>query len=406
VVSAVPRLAYLWGEDAYGIERAVAAFAARLADELGAMDVWRSDPDDGAEDATTSGASGSAARRRARQLEEIELRLATMPLFGGGTLVVVRQPGSLVAEAGARERLSSLVAAVPEGNALCFSDLVGSDGKLPATRAVLRDAVAAAGGLVQELNVPTRERMDAWLTARAGELGIRLAPGAARLLAERVGAHVRESDVDRRRQTELAANELEKLALYRPGGTVEAHDVAELVTESVPGSTWAFLDAVGGRRGGEAARLLERLLAGGAPVPVVVSQVHRRLRELVSIRDLVDGGARPPDVARTLRLQPFRAQKLGEQAARWSASELQAALEAILDVDLRSKGISLDGRTVQMSDRLDALALTAWLADHATPLAGAGGTRAGSAGGTRPGGTRADGTHPRAPHTGADHTRT
>ena len=41
--------------------------------------------------------------------------------------------------------------------------------------------------------------------------------------------------------------ELEKLALYRPGGTVARDDIEALVGEAVPGSTWAFLDALGSR---------------------------------------------------------------------------------------------------------------------------------------------------------------
>src|SRR3970040_2611552 len=45
----------------------------------------------------------------------------------------------------------------------------------------------------------------------------------------------------------LANGELEKLALYRPDGGATREDVAELVSEAVPGSTWAFLDA-GARR--------------------------------------------------------------------------------------------------------------------------------------------------------------
>jgi hypothetical protein len=36
-----------------------------------------------------------------------------------------------------------------------------------------------------------------------------------------------------------------------------------------------------------------------------------------------------------------------------------------LALDLRSKGISLDGSTVRMSEEVDGLALQAWLARHA-----------------------------------------
>jgi DNA polymerase III delta subunit len=72
-----------------------------------------------------------------------------------------------------------------------------------------------------------------------------------------------------------------------------------------------------------------------------------------------------------MKLQPFRAQKLTEQARRWGLEALEAALEDLLTVDLRSKGISLDGSTIQMSTALDALDLQAWLARHVAAPTGA-----------------------------------
>ena len=132
---------------------------------------------------------------------------------------------------------------------------------------------------------------------RAAERRRRAEPPAARLLAERVGGHVRESDVDRRRRTELANAELEKLALYRPGGSVGLADVEALVSESIPGSTWAFLDAIGSRAVASSMRLAERLLGAGTPMPVLISQVHRRLRDLLLVREHLDSGSTPPQVS-------------------------------------------------------------------------------------------------------------
>ena len=83
--------------------------------------------------------------------------------------------------------------------------------------------------------MPGPGQLEPWLMKRAAELEIELQPAAARLLAERVGGHIRESDVDRRRRTELANGELEKLALYRPEGSVSRDDVEALVSESIPG---------------------------------------------------------------------------------------------------------------------------------------------------------------------------
>jgi DNA polymerase III delta subunit len=226
--------------------------------------------------------------------------------------------------------------------------------------------VAECGGVIMELQVPAAGRLEAWLFDRAAELGVRLEAPAARLLAERVGGHVRESDVDRRRRTELANAELEKLALYRPGGSVSRADVEALVDEAIPGSTWAFLDAVGARAGSTAVVLAERLLGVGTPLPVLVTQLHRRLRELLLVREHLDAGTSAPQIVKTMRLQPFRAQKLAEQARSWSLDGLEEALDDLLDLDLHSKGISLDGSTLHVSERQGALGLQAWLARHAS----------------------------------------
>ena len=365
-MSGPPAVAYFWGEDAFGIERAAADYAARLAPPGEPLEVWRTSADD--DDADADGTSVPAARRRARTLDAIEQHLATAPLFGSGTLVHLRQPASLLAETAARDRLVALVAVVPPGNALCITDLVAAGARGPSGKGALRDAVAAAGGLVAELQVPAAGRLEAWLVERAAELGSRLEPAAARLLAERVGGHVREGDVDRRRRTELADGELRKLALYRPVGTISPADVEALVSESIPGSTWAFLDAVGSRAAAQAATTADRLLAAATPLPVLVTQLHRRLRELLLVREHLEAGLRPAHIVKELRLQPYRAQKLTEQAGRWTLDELEAALEDLLDLDLASKGISLDGSTRQMSGPRDALSLQAWLARHALPI--------------------------------------
>ena len=357
-------VAYFRGEDAYGLDRAVIDFAASLGSDGVPLVIWRTGTD---EDGATEDASGSAARRRDRVLGEMEQRLATAPLFGGGTLVVVRQPEALVREGTARARLLALIATVPAGNGLCLCDLSSGGGRPGAGATVIRDAVAAAGGVLGEFPVPTRERMETWIVARARELAISMDNGAARLLAERVGAYVRESDVDRRRQTELVDQELRKLSLFRPGGAISRDDIADLVPETVPGSAWAFLDAVGTRRPREASTLAERLLADAVPIQVLVAQLHRRLRELVIVREHVDSGVHGGALVRAMKLQPFRAQKLEEQARRWSSDGLQRALDGLLELDLASKGIALDGSTRQASEPRTSLHLQQWLAESLLP---------------------------------------
>jgi DNA polymerase III delta subunit len=359
-----PPLVYFWGEDSFGLAHAADMYAAELAAEMGQpLDVWRTSADD--DDAADSGnGSAGAGRKRARVLEQVEQRLGTGTLFSSGTLVVVRQPGSLLRETSAREQLIGLLDGVAPGNALCFLDLIASGGKGPAQAGVLRDAVAERGGRIQEFPALSRERMEGWIGTRAKEMNATLGPGAAHLLAERVGAYVREGDVDRRRQAELANGELEKLALYRPDSPISKEDIEALVAEAVPGSTWAFLDAVGLRRISHAATLARRLLDEATPMPVLITQVHRRLRDLILIREHIDAGTKPPDLIREMRLQPFRAQKLTEQARTWQQHELDQALVDLYDLDLLSKGIAPDGSPHSLSDGKSELAFLAFLGEH------------------------------------------
>jgi len=381
-----PALAYFWGEDAFGIEHAAELYAKELADEAGQpLDVWRTtaDSDDGGEG---NGETGAGRKRAARVLEQIDQRTSSGTLFSAGTVVIVRQPAVLVREGQAREQLLGLLDGVAPGNALVFVDLIASGGKGPAQAGVLRDAVAERKGRVQEFPAPSRERMEGWIAIRSKELNATLAPGTARQLAERVGAYVREGDVDRRRQTELANAELEKLALYRPAAPITPADVEALVTEAVPGSTWAFLDAVGSRRAAEAATLTNRLLAEATPMPVLISQIHRRLRDLIVIREHIDAGTKPPDLVRDMKMQPFRVQKLSEQARTWTADELDAAFEDLYELDLLTKGIAEDGSPHSLSDDRSELALVAWIGEHIGRVGGV--TRPTALGRSAPAGSR------------------
>ena len=61
-------------------------------------------------------------------------------------------------------------------------------------------------------------------------------------------------------------------------------------------------------------------------------------------------GTKPADIVKELRVQPFRAQKLTEQASTWGQEELDDALGELYELDLLSKGIANDGSPRSMSD--------------------------------------------------------
>jgi DNA polymerase III delta subunit len=345
-------IGYYWGDDAYSIERAAEQLARRIAGPDGEpLGRWR-----------TTGLASSAAL--------IGERVATGAMFGGGTIAIVREPLPLLRTKAARDELSAILTTVAPGNALAFLDPMERWAKpseksrtgLDASRAALAAAIDAVGGELRGFPAPKEGEMARWIEDRARERSVRLGPGAAQELAKRVGAFVREGDVDRRRQGQLAAAELDKLALYRLEGEVSVDDVRALVSEAIPASTWAFLDAVGNRKTREAANLLDRVL-DVTPEPVLLVQLHRRLRELIEVADLLATGTRPADLPRVLKLNSYRAQILARQVPAWTLPELESALEGLLELDATVKGA---GRTMA-NERGRRLAFALWLADGIAP---------------------------------------
>ncbi len=244
-VTASP-LAYLWGDDELSAGRAVDRMATALAAETGApLERWELRGDRNA---------------AASLLANLHERVATPVMFGGGTLAVVTNAGALTVKTEHRDAFLNAISLVAPGNALVVLEASQSGARAPAQKRLV-DAIASAGGTVREFKSPRAGALAGWIEAEARERGLRLAPGTAKTLAERVGGFVQEGDAERRHQTRIASIELDKLALFRgEGGVIGPDDVRALVAEAVPGTVWGFTDAVGERRRDRALELLDRLL--------------------------------------------------------------------------------------------------------------------------------------------------
>jgi DNA polymerase III delta subunit len=341
-------LAYYWGDDAYGLDAAVDALrldSARFPG--GPPERWRPE---------------SERTEPGRLLAEICERLATGSMFGGGSLAIIRGAGGLVRSNDQRDLLLGTFDTLAPGNGLAIVEETDSGVKDPPSK-VLSGAVRAAGGDVRRFDAPRQDALAAWIEQRARERRISLASGAARELATRVGGFVREGDVERQQQGRIAVMELEKVSLrHAEGEPVTVEDVRELVAEAVPGSMWAFVDAVGMRQRVRALELLERLIED-KPAPVLLAVLHRRLRELIEVQDRLERGESPGSLVRSMHLVPFRAETLARQAQAWTGPDLDGALEGLVALDAQVKGVG--GRA--SADASDRLAFDLWITDRVAP---------------------------------------
>ena len=341
-------LAYFWGDDAYGLDAA--------------LDAFRKDPNRFPDGPPERWRPENERSEPGRLLGEIRERLATGSMFGAGSVAIISGAGALVRSSEGRNALIDALGTVAPGNGLVVLEETGSSDRDPPSR-VVSDAIRAAGGEVRQIKAPREDGLAAWIDARARERQIKLGSGVARELATRVGGFVREGDVDRQQQGRIAVMELEKLALrHVDEEPVTIEDVRDLVPEAVPGSMWAFVDAVGTRQRGKALELLERLI-DDKPAPVLLAVLHRRLRELIEVQDRLERGESPGSLVRSMRLQPFRAETLARQARAWTGPELDGALGGLVELDAQVKGVGGHRST----DARDRLAFDLWITDCVAP---------------------------------------
>lgn len=241
----------------------------------------------------------------------LEDALRTLPVLAPRRLVLLDEPEA--SRGGVADALPELLAgkgaAEPGGTVL-----VALSAK-PDRRARW---VKAFGDAVVECTAPRRTaEVAAFVRREAERQGIAFERGAADLLAERAGP-----------QLLWLRQEIAKLALLAgPGKKVVRAHVEAGTQDAAEAPIWDLTDAIGEGRSGDALAALGRLLAAGAPAPVLLGSIVSHFRRLLRVAD----GA-------SVAGPPFVQRKLAQQARRFGVARLRSSLDAIHDTDLALKG--------------------------------------------------------------------
>jgi DNA polymerase III delta subunit len=323
------------GDDGFGLDQVVAHFAT----EVGAEDRVEIMPERSPDEAA---------------IDRARLESGSVGLFGT-RLAVLRQPLRAAGRStAAAERLLALVQELPDGAALAMVDVRSTRDatRAPPLLAKLSKAVKARGGEVVERTAPRRGELQAWIRRHATELEVAIEPPAAKLLAERVGGTVTESDVERGEQTRIADGELRKLATYAGDRPISADDVEALVADTRPASLYAITNAIDRRDAAAASEAVKRALADGQPELRILGAVQGRLSDLIVTRDLVARGATPAEITKRVgRGSTWMAERLVEAARRYTGVELETMLIGLFETDLSIKKNEMEPQP----------ALVAWL---------------------------------------------
>ena len=249
--------------------------------------------------------------------ETVVSALNSYSLFGEGPFVVVRNLDAWNA-AQKSKILDYLNNPSPE------ADLVMLGAKLGAREKLL--AAVKKAGEVHDLKQPTGKALARWSIGYAKKQGLELPEDVAEELVARC------SD-----DKAKVSREAEKLALYAEGAAT-MEDVEALCPPDLQSNIFQFVDALGAGDSGRALHLLEALLGTGEPPLRILYMIRRQFRLLARARSLLKADAPRPEVASTLKVPPFVARKLEEQARGMGEEDLENALALVLDLERGLKG--------------------------------------------------------------------
>jgi DNA polymerase-3 subunit delta len=228
---------------------------------------------------------------------------------------------STESRAGFEKGLAAYIAQLPDSCEL----IVLVDEELDARNELLE--AAARHGKVILSTLPRGAAVRGWIVQRAKSLGVAIHPQAAALLADYIGNQLR-----------LLANELAKLATYVGAGeTITVDDVRKLSAQVQEARIFELTDAMAQRNLRRALDVLHDLLADGEPPLKLMSTVTSQLRTLLLVKELSQQGMRASQIAASIGVAPFVADKALRQVGKFTPAQLEIAYRQLLATDAALK---------------------------------------------------------------------
>jgi DNA polymerase-3 subunit delta len=279
--------------------------------------------------------------RLGMDFEALNAAVNAAPFLAPRRVMVLVHPGSAFASVEIRKKFLSLLDKAPTTTTII---LVEND-ELKRDHWLLKWASqAGARASVHGYNMPRRLEMPHWVESEARKQGGRIDPDAAARLSEMVGE-----------DTRIAAQELTKLLTYvNFERSIRLLDVEKVSIFSAQASIFELVDALGQNDGRKAQHVLHQMLEDEEAFELW-GMVIRQFRLLLQAREMLDERATVPEIQKALGLHEFVAQKVCNQAGRFSMAALESIYHKLLEIDAAAKksrvplDLALDTLIVELS---------------------------------------------------------
>jgi DNA polymerase-3 subunit delta len=229
--------------------------------------------------------------------------------------------GGAETRAAFEKTLAENIAHMPESTVLALLVDEVLDAKNPLLKA------AEQHGKIIQCMLPKGAAIESWIKKRAQATGVSISPDAAALLANFIGNQLR-----------LLASELDKLATYvGKDATITVQDVRKLSAHVQEARIFDLTDALAQRNRTQALDILHDLLADGEPPLRLISTITTQVRSLLLVKELSQKGMRSSEIATTIGIAPFVADKALRQVGKFTPAQLEGAYRQLLSTDAALK---------------------------------------------------------------------
>lgn len=259
------------------------------------------------------------------KLDPLRRSLLDVPFIDPFRYVLVRDPPQLSATArrGA-EGADALTDALRDRNPTTRVCIV-SHQQVSERNPVLTAMAEWGGQLILHHRLRGRD-LRAWLEKTARERGLRLSARALDYLIAGVGPDLASLD-----------SELSKLIAFAPNGSITDHALTALVAADSQTEVWDVLERLLGPRPGAGAVALDDLLDEGRAPQYVLATLSGQIRDVVHAQALLGAGGGVSQIATTMRIPAWRAERLTRQARAVSSVTAQRWLRTLQRMDAASK---------------------------------------------------------------------
>lgn len=260
-----------------------------------------------------------------------------MPFLAPKRLVLVEDYFSSKPPPDEQKGLLTYLPKLPDTARLVFLE----SGALRANHPALKLAKEDKKGFVKLFERPSGGQLDRWIVQRATDLGGKIQPRAANMLAINVGNNL-----------SLLDKELEKLVIYKgikaedePVDEITPTDVRLMSPYAAEANIFDLVDALGNRNGQRATQLLQKKIEEGAEPFMIFSMFVRQFRLLIQVKECALAGMRPPAISKALKMHSYVAGKIFQQSQHFSMAQLEQIYAHLLDIDVKVKTGKMDMNT-------------------------------------------------------------